>query len=58
MNATLDKTYDPNAVEGPWYAFWEEKGYFRPESNPDGDPFSITIPPTLALPVETIWSQC
>ncbi len=44
-DALLEKTYDPNAVEKKWYTFWDEGGYFRPESNPDGEPFSVTIPP-------------
>jgi len=41
----LDKTYDPAAVEKRWFPFWMEKGFFRPEQNPDGQPFSIVIPP-------------
>ena len=41
----LEKTYDPKLIEKKWYTFWEERGYFRPESNPDGQPFSVTIPP-------------
>jgi valyl-tRNA synthetase len=41
----LDKTYDPTAVEKRWFPFWMEGGYFRPEKNPLGQPFSIVIPP-------------
>jgi valyl-tRNA synthetase len=41
----LEKTYDPKSIEKKWYTFWDEGGYFRPESNPDGQPFSVTIPP-------------
>src|SRR5256885_6938262 len=41
----LDKTYDPTAVEKRWFPFWMEGGYFRPEKNPSGQPFSIVIPP-------------
>jgi valyl-tRNA synthetase len=41
----LDKTYDPAAVEKRWFPFWMEKGFFRPEQNPSGQPFSIVIPP-------------
>jgi len=41
----LDKTYDPTAVEKRWFPFWMEGGYFRPEKNPTGQPFSIVIPP-------------
>ena len=43
--ADLEKQYEPKAVEQTWYAFWDSKGYFRPESRPDGEPFCITIPP-------------
>ncbi|MDP6777847.1 MAG: valine--tRNA ligase, partial [Candidatus Latescibacteria bacterium] len=43
--AALTKAYDPNAVERAQYAFWEEGGYFRPEAQPDGPPYCITIPP-------------
>ena len=41
----LEKKYDPGSVEATWYAFWEEKGYFRPEYQADGKAFAITIPP-------------
>ncbi|PSQ94545.1 MAG: valine--tRNA ligase, partial [Proteobacteria bacterium SW_6_67_9] len=40
---TLDKTYDPHAIERRWYDFWERGGYFAPHG--DGDPFCIMIPP-------------
>src|SRR5206468_6744217 len=41
----LDKTYDSTLVEKRWYPFWLEGGYFRPENNPTGPPFSMVIPP-------------
>jgi valyl-tRNA synthetase len=41
----LDKTYDPTAVEKRWFPFWMQGGYFRPEKNPTGQPFSMVIPP-------------
>src|SRR5258708_7876722 len=41
----LEKIYDPAAVEKRWFPFWMEGGYFRPEKNPHGRPFSIVIPP-------------
>ena len=28
--ASLPKAYEPQAVEGKWYRFWEEGGYFKP----------------------------
>ncbi|MGC6330881.1 valine--tRNA ligase [Rhizorhabdus sp. FW153] len=41
---TIDKTFDPAAIEARWYTHWEDKGLFRPE-RPDAEPFTIVIPP-------------
>jgi len=41
----MNQTYQPDEVEARWYSVWEESGSFRPEVNPDGEPFSIVIPP-------------
>ena len=41
----MPKAYDPEPVEGRWYAVWEEAGSFRPEANESGEPFCIVIPP-------------
>ncbi|MBI5157713.1 MAG: valine--tRNA ligase [Acidimicrobiia bacterium] len=41
----MDQAYDPQRVEADWYARWEQAGVFRPEVNPDGEPFCIVIPP-------------
>ncbi len=41
----LEKRYDPKAVEGKWYPFWQQRGFFRPEVHPEGVPYCITIPP-------------
>ena len=41
----LQGSYNPRAVEARWYSVWEESGAFRPETNPDGEPFTIVIPP-------------
>ena len=41
---TIDKTFDPAAIEARWYAHWELGGLFRPE-RPSADPFTIVIPP-------------
>jgi valyl-tRNA synthetase len=43
--AELPNRYDPTAVEPRWYAFWEERGFFRPEARGGGKPYSIVIPP-------------
>ncbi len=42
--ATLDKTFDPAAIEAKWYAHWETNGLFRPE-RPDAVPYTIVNPP-------------
>jgi len=41
----MDPAYDPQQVESRWYTRWEQAGVFRPELNPDGEPFCIVIPP-------------
>ncbi len=41
----LDKSYDPHQVEGKWYTFWEERGYFRADENSEQKTYSIVIPP-------------
>ncbi|MDB5717144.1 MAG: valyl-tRNA synthetase, partial [Sphingomonas bacterium] len=41
---TIDKTFDPTAIEARWYPHWESEGRFRPE-RPDAQPFTIVIPP-------------
>jgi len=41
----LPKQYDHRAAERRWYPFWEEKGYFHSEPNPDKKPYTIVIPP-------------
>jgi len=42
----LPKVYEPQAVEGKWYRFWEEQGYFKPRPEAAGKPsFVISMPP-------------
>ena len=41
----MKETYDPGSVEADWYDRWDEAGVFRPEHNPDGEPFCLVIPP-------------
>jgi valyl-tRNA synthetase len=41
----MKATYEPVEIEARWYEVWEAAGAFRPEVNPDGEPFSIVIPP-------------
>ena len=44
----MDKAYDHKKVEEPLYKKWEESGYFKPEINPGGEPYSIILPPPNA----------
>src|SRR5882672_8580607 len=40
----LDKTYNPETAEAPWYPQWEKEGYFKPNSK-GKIAYSIVIPP-------------
>jgi len=41
---TIDKTFDPAAIEAKWYAHWETTGAFRP-NRPHAEPYTIVNPP-------------
>ena len=41
----LEKAYNPKEVEDKRYAQWEEAGAFAAGRAPDGDPYTIVIPP-------------
>ncbi len=41
----LDKSYNPHLVEGKWYGYWMERGYFRADENSAKRSYSIVIPP-------------
>ncbi|MCA9751692.1 MAG: valine--tRNA ligase [Gemmatimonadetes bacterium] len=43
--AELAKAYDPAAVEGRIYEFWESNDSFRADAASDKPPFTIMIPP-------------
>ena len=44
----MDKVYDHTKVEDTIYQQWEKGGYFQPESNPNGKPYCIILPPPNA----------
>lgn len=44
----MDKTYDHTKIEDKIYQKWEEGGYFQPETNPEGKPYCIVLPPPNA----------
>jgi valyl-tRNA synthetase len=41
--STMEKTYDPHAIESTRYAYWENAGYFQPGAV--GEPYCIMLPP-------------
>ncbi len=45
MTTEMAKTYDPGAVEGRIYRWWEENGYFKPRENAARQPFVVSMPP-------------
>ena len=44
----MDKIYDHKIVEDKLYKSWEEKGYFAPEINQNGQSYAIILPPPNA----------
>jgi valyl-tRNA synthetase len=44
----MDKIYSHKNVEEKIYKEWEESGYFKPEINPQGEPYCIILPPPNA----------
>ncbi len=41
---TIDKNFDPAAIEAKWYTHWESTGAFRPD-RPHAEPYTIVNPP-------------
>lgn len=44
----MEPLYNHKDVEGRIYEMWEKGGYFKPEVNPNGKPFTIILPPPNA----------
>jgi valyl-tRNA synthetase len=40
----IPKTYEPGKIEGKWYDFWLQEGYFTPKIDPNKKPFVIVMP--------------
>ena len=48
--------YNPAEVEGKWYQYWLDNGFFK--SKPDGrEPYTIVIPPQTSQAC-FIWDTC
>ena len=45
MKKELETKYTPSQFEDKIYQMWETAGYFKPEVNPKGKPFTIMMPP-------------
>jgi valyl-tRNA synthetase len=41
----LPSQYDHASAQERWYPFWESRGYFHPEADPDRPSFVMVIPP-------------
>ena len=41
----LDKSFDPKAVEGRWYAQWESRGWFSTRTDGKAPAYCIQLPP-------------
>jgi valyl-tRNA synthetase len=39
----MEKSFQPAEIEGRWYEYWEQQGYFAPQGG--DEPYSIMIPP-------------
>ncbi|MDE6979149.1 MAG: class I tRNA ligase family protein, partial [Helicobacter sp.] len=45
MSQDSKTTYNPAHIESAYYAIWEERGYFEPESASNKPPFCVMLPP-------------
>jgi valyl-tRNA synthetase len=45
MSEPLAKAYEPGDVERRWYAFWEERGFFKADPASGKPPFCVVLPP-------------
>ncbi|AEH32278.1 Valyl-tRNA synthetase [Vibrio anguillarum 775] len=45
FKSTMEKTYNPTAIEQALYQTWEENGYFKPHGDTSKEAYSIMIPP-------------
>ncbi len=50
----LPKTYEPQAIEEKWYAFWQEGRFFVADPQSAKPPYSIVIPPPNVTGVLTL----
>ena len=41
----MEKVYNPQVIEGKWYQFWIDKGFFTADNGSSKPSFSMVIPP-------------
>lgn len=41
----MEKIYNPHIIEGKWYQFWIDRGFFTAHNGSEKPPFSMVIPP-------------
>ncbi len=44
-SSSIDKAYEPQAVEARWYRYWEDEQLFAAQETSDRPSYSIVIPP-------------
>ncbi len=44
-SSNMSRAYNPGDTEGRIYKFWEESGYFQPNTSSDKNPFVMIMPP-------------
>ena len=45
MKKEMSKVYEPHEVENRIYDWWRNAGYFKPEVHPNGEAYTIIMPP-------------
>lgn len=44
----MEKNFSPQETEARLYDLWQQAGTFKPEINPEGEPYTISMPPPNA----------
>ncbi|MCB5231165.1 MAG: class I tRNA ligase family protein, partial [Candidatus Cloacimonas sp.] len=41
----IGKAYEPNKIEGKWYSYWQQNGFFKPKIDQNKQPYTVLMPP-------------
>ncbi|MCB5230164.1 MAG: valine--tRNA ligase [Candidatus Cloacimonas sp.] len=41
----IGKAYEPNKIEGKWYSYWRQNGFFKPKIDQNKQPYTVLMPP-------------